>query len=282
MKRVLLFLLSEMMILFPALSGLPNRFDTASEGLHALSKAEEATLPVQYDGISEGDDAPVSLKIGTYNIHNGQRVAYDYAVLASDILTVGLDVCGLQEVDQNTLRNGGRDTMKLLSEATGCQYYAFAKAIEFDGGEYGTAILSKYPIVSFETVLLESGRYEQRAYGHAVLLVNGTTVDVYNTHFCYQDAWQRGRQFAAIAEELAGKTRWVLTGDFNARDYSEYACIADSLLVNNEENKMISNHHDYPADNIVLPSGATVMASGCYDQATHSDHSMIWADVVLP
>lgn len=62
-------------------------------------------------------------------------------------------------------------------------------------------------------------------------------MDVYNTHFCYQDAWQRSRQFAAIAEELAGKTRWVLTGDFNARDYSEYACIADSLLVNNEEKK---------------------------------------------
>lgn len=223
----------------------------------------------------------MDLKIGTYNIKNGQDVGYDYAVLAADILEAGLDVCGLQEVDQKTARNGGRDTMKLLSEASGYPYFGYVKTLDYQGGEYGTGILSKYPIVRFETVLLESDGNEQRAYGHAVLLVNGKLVDFYNTHLSYEDPKTRGKQFAALAEELAGKTCWALTADFNTDDFSEYGCIADSQLVNNAENKMLSFGGKSAIDNIVLPAAATVKESGCFNQVNHSDHFMVWADVTL-
>lgn len=254
----------------------------AAERLPELLDAEELSLPIHFIGTAEGGDTPVKLKIGSYNIKNGQDVGYDYAVLAADILEAGLDVCGLQEVDQMTTRNGGKDTMKLLSEATGYPYYEFAKSINFKGGQYGTGILSKYPIITFDVVLLESDGNEQRAYGHAVLNVNGTLVDFYNTHLSYESLPTRTKQFAALAEELAGKTRWALTADFNTEDFSEFSCIADSLLVNNAENKMLSFSGKSAIDNIVLPSGASVEASGCFNQVSHSDHYMIWAEVILP
>lgn len=250
--------------------------------LPELLDAEELTLPIQLNDAAEGGNTPVKLKIGSYNIKNGADVGYDYAVLAADILDAGLDVCGLQEVDQKTTRNGGRDTMKLLSEKTGYEYYEFAKSIDYKGGAYGTAILSKYPIVSFEAVLLESDGNEQRAYGHAVLNVNGVLVDFYNTHLSYENPTTQKKQFAVLAAELAGKTRWALTADFNTEDFSRFAVIADSQIVNNEKNKMLSFSGKSAIDNIVLPAAASVESSGCYNRVTHSDHFMIWADVILP
>ena len=254
----------------------------AAERLPELLDAEELTLPIHYNGTAEGGNSPVKLRIGSYNIKNGQDVGYDYSILAADILAAGLDVCGLQEVDQKTTRNGGKDTMKLLSEATGYPYYEFAKSIPYKGGEYGTAILSKYPIISFEVVPLESDGHEQRAYGHAVLDVNGTLVDFYNTHLSYEDPATQKKQFAALAAELTDKTRWALTADFNTEDFSRFAVIADSQIVNNEKNRLLSFSGKSAIDNIVLPSGASVEASGCFNQIRHSDHFMIWADVILP
>lgn len=49
---------------------------------------------------------------------------------------------GLQEVDQLAGRVGGADTCAILAEATG-MHATFAKAIDFDGGEYGVALLSR-------------------------------------------------------------------------------------------------------------------------------------------
>lgn len=49
---------------------------------------------------------------------------------------------GLQEVDQKTSRVGGADTCAILAETTGL-HATFAKAISFDGGDYGNALLSR-------------------------------------------------------------------------------------------------------------------------------------------
>ena len=82
---------------------------------------------------------------------------------------------------------GGRNTLKILAEKAGYEYYYFCKAIDYQGGEYGTAIMSKYPIKSFEVIPLygEDG-IERRAMGHAVIDVNGTEIDYINTHLSYE------------------------------------------------------------------------------------------------
>lgn len=254
----------------------------AADAVGELLAAESLSLPIKYSGSAAEGDKPVKLRIGSYNIKNGTDVGYDYSVIASDITNAGLDICGLQEIDQLTSRNGGRDTMKLLSEASGYAYYAFARAIDYKGGQYGTAILSKYPIVSFEVVPLVSDGHENRSYGHAVIDVNGTLIDFYNTHLSYESLETRTKQFAVLASALADKSRWVLTADFNTQDFNEFSVIKNSVLVNNESHKMLSFSGKSAIDNIVLPSAASVENFGCCNQYTHSDHFMIWAEVIMP
>ena len=67
-----------------------------------------------------GTEEIIALRVGTYNIQNGQNpgVAHDFSVIAQDILGAGLDIVGLQEVDKNTTRNGGQDTMAIRAGNT--------------------------------------------------------------------------------------------------------------------------------------------------------------------
>jgi endonuclease/exonuclease/phosphatase family metal-dependent hydrolase len=221
--------------------------------------------------------AGLMLKIGSYNIKAGAVVRYDMSVIASDITSFGLDVVGLQEIDMKTTRSGGIDTIKLLSEATGYQYYKFTRAIDYRGGQYGTAILSRHPIISSETIQLDAGNKEGRSIGHAIISVDGINIDFCNTHLSYESADLRAGQFKQLAGLLKKHNVFILTGDFNTAIASEFSLIENSFLV---------NMNTYPTftpsgegiDNIVLSFGWTVTAAGM-GPAGHSDHNMLWAEI---
>ena len=71
----------------------------------------------------------------------------DFEVMAKAIRDTGADIVGLNE-----MRGAGTDPeytaqTEKLAELTGLKYYAFAKAIDVpNGGPYGNAVLSRYPI----------------------------------------------------------------------------------------------------------------------------------------
>lgn len=50
----------------------------------------------------------------------------------------------LQEVDVNTERSGAGNQSEMIAEKLDMHYF-YAKSIDFQGGEYGVAILSKFP-----------------------------------------------------------------------------------------------------------------------------------------
>lgn len=113
---------------------------------------------------------PVKLRVGSYNIHNGSDMKHDFSILAEEILRARLDVIGLQEVDRGTNRSKKQDTVevlvKALKEMTGSDswYGYFTLATGMDGGQYGTAIISKYELKNTETVKLpHTSGYEQRS-----------------------------------------------------------------------------------------------------------------------
>ena len=88
------------------------------------------------------------ITIATYNIRHGHDVDCDWDQIAQVITRAGADIVGFQEIDMHTRRVGGRDTVSGLVEATGLSYALFVPAMHFDGGQYGTAILSRYPIAA--------------------------------------------------------------------------------------------------------------------------------------
>jgi len=218
------------------------------------------------------------LRVGSYNIKNGSQVNHNFKLIADDIIEMNLDIVGLQEVDQLTNRNGRIDTMKNLGQFTG-YYYKFAKAISYQGGEYGVGILSRYPIESFEIIRLYSGGKEQRVLSHAVININGFQVDFFNTHLSYESRDIRDEQFKAVARKLADYQYFILTGDFNTSDTAEFTVIAKSFLVNPKKYVTFPGGKSH-IDNIVLSENWAVIDSGTLEKG-HSDHSMLWAEIKL-
>lgn len=221
----------------------------------------------------------ICLRVASYNIRHGGDVLGDMTVLAEDILRVGAQIVGIQEVDMWTERVGGINTLTPLAEAAGFPHYRFCKAIDYRGGEYGTAVMSRYPIENFSVHSLPNYEgAEARTVGHAVLSVDGVRVDFLNTHLTVVDDALRLEQLRAVAELLKGRERWILTGDFNTTELSVFDVIGDALIVNRGE---------YPTffermagiDNILCPSNFTLVDSGMLPEEGHSDHNLLWAEL---
>lgn len=167
-----------------------------------------------------------SITVATYNIRHGHDVSLDFPKLAEVILSTGADIVGLQEVDMYTRRVLGKDTLAELSAATGFSYSYFIPTMDYDGGRYGTAILSRFPIRTSETYELYWGSFEPRSVGIAeVILPDGTPVRIVNTHLCVESAEVRSIQIKQIAYrcgEIEGDViPTVITGDFNTQDLRE-------------------------------------------------------------
>ena len=231
-----------------------------------------------------GTEEIIALRVGTYNIQNGQNpgVAHDFSVIAQDILGAGLDIVGLQEVDKNTTRNGGQDTMAILAQETG-YYSGYSRAIDLQGGEYGTGILSKYPIESFETIELP-GPGEGRSMGHAVININGTLIDYYNTHLEWSSGEGRRNQLAYIKGIFETKELAILTGDLNTCTPEEYIpSFPLCNFANGLEEEYITNE-DGAIDHIISTRNTIKQVeTGMIDEISngHSDHNMLWADLEI-
>ena len=87
------------------------------------------------------------IRVLSYNIHHarGSDGRIDLDRIAKVIVDSKADIVALQEVDNDTARSKQVDQAKQLADLTN-MHKAFGKAIDFQGGEYGIAVLSRYPI----------------------------------------------------------------------------------------------------------------------------------------
>jgi len=161
------------------------------------------------------------LRVLTYNIHHGEGMdgKFDYDRLAAVIARAKPDLVALQEVDRRTRRADGVDQPELLAEKLG-MYQAFGEAMPYSGGQYGEAILSRYPFESVTTHALScaSGQ-EPRAALSVTVKPWGEehpAIQFTGIHLCHQSADTRLRQAGEIARALAEwKGPALLAGDFN-------------------------------------------------------------------
>ena len=108
--------------------------------------------------------------------------------IADVIRDSGAEIVGLQEVDRfYGERSDFQDQAKDLAGLLG-YHYAYGANLDLEPAEgqtnnrqYGTAIVSKYPILRSENVPL-SAFGKERGVLHAVVNLKGIHVDVYNTH----------------------------------------------------------------------------------------------------
>jgi endonuclease/exonuclease/phosphatase family metal-dependent hydrolase len=254
--------------------------DTPKETESEPAPTDTEPTPTETETVPEPEPEPFTLNIGSFNIANGSNVHHDMNYFGDDIKNLGLDIVGLQEVDQFVPRSKKQDTVKLISEYSGLPYYAFFKAIDLNGGEYGVAILSRYPIVDTFYLKLYSGTNEQRVIGGAKIDVNGTIINFFSTHLSFEAKSLRNRQFSQVASLVEGLDNFIITGDFNTSDFSEYAPIKNAGMVNNSKHSIYTFPSTGPSssiDNIVYSTGNWTFENPEILKNKHSDHCMLYA-----
>ena len=191
------------------------------------------------------------LKIMTYNVQSG-RDAWGQLHLdgcAATINEVQPDVCVLNEVRVGCIGSGRLDQPAEIGKATG-MYHAFAKAIPFDGGSYGIALLSKYPIVKFEVFPVpalpeetQARNYEARVLERAELDINGQTIVVYGSHFGLTGR-ERVNATKLVLEKVPFETLpTLLMGDFNMTPDDSLIAQLEEKLINTGKDSLELTHH---------------------------------------
>ena len=167
------------------------------------------------------DDQNLRLRILSYNIHHAEGVdgKLDIPRIAQVILSVEPDLVALQEVDKNTIRTGKVNQDIELSRLTKMNC-VFGSNITFQGGQYGNAILSKFPIIKNKNFLLpnvDSG--EQRGLLQSrIQISNKENVLFFSTHLDHRRSDTERLASAKAINQIIGldnKSPAILAGDFN-------------------------------------------------------------------
>ena len=183
-----------------------------------------------------------SLRVMTYNIYGARATspanAADLDAIAEVIRRQNPDFVTLNEVDVFTNRTG-KDVHQArdLAEKLGMEWH-FSKAIDRDGGEYGDAVLSKYPILEKRSYRLPCAAEqpgEDRSLCVIRVQIDGKDFYVASTHLDHLsgDASRlvQATEIRRIRDtELEGDL--ILCGDLNAIPSSNVIATMTSFLTN--------------------------------------------------
>ena len=108
--------------------------------------------------ISDGGPQELRLRVMAYNIKHGHGNdgVVDLERAAAVIEAVAPDVVTLQEVDERCGRSGEVDQAAWLGERLGMESI-FGTFMDYDGGRYGMALLSRLPIIEWTNHVLPPG-----------------------------------------------------------------------------------------------------------------------------
>ena len=229
------------------------------------------------------ENGKLTLKIASYNLAGG-NFDKDFSNIAKDIIDCGADIVGLQEVDMLADRSGNIDQLAMLAEKAGFEYKLFVKAINIRGGEYGTAIISKYPIVSSKILPLKSyeggpRKMEDRSIGITEIDVLGEKINFLNTHLSFEFSEAIVYHFDQVAEILENYSSYIITADYNTNNFTLFEKFHDSRTVNNAECEIPSfptSSGGIGIDNIVMTKDFS-WRDADLGPVGHSDHRMLYA-----
>ena len=223
-------------------------------------------------------------------VDNLQRIAALVDSLHPDLIL-------LQEVDRNTTRSGRVDQPAVLARLTGFNV-AFGKSLDFQGGECGIAVLSRWPISSDTTIRLpveppqeRSGTYEPRSAQRVIVSSPSGPLAIVNTHLdpTANDHWRRQeiRTVVSIVASLRGRGMPTLAGgDLNStpesatQDTVRAAGLRDAWTICGQGDGLT-----YPADSSVKRidylylSGGATCTNATVVRTEASDHRPLFVTV---
>lgn len=174
------------------------------------------------------------LRVLVFNIHAGKDAhgVDNMERVAAVVRETNADIVLLQEVDKFTTRSGKVDQVATLTRLTGYKG-VFGKTLDYQGGDYGIAILSRWNIISDTLIHLPlnppqaraGGSYEPRGALRISIAAPGGAIHVVNTHLDASgaDSFRRQEipQVLAVGEAMKKTGALVLVGgDLNSEPSS--------------------------------------------------------------
>ena len=278
----------------------------ASQARRALTLALGAFVAVactqRQAGVDGGEPAD-TIRVVVYNMHAGKDAAgVDNLLRIVDFVREArADLVLLQEVDQGTRRSGGVDQPAVLAQRSGF-HVAFGSALDYDGGKYGVATLSRWPI-TFDTLYplpvdppqeRAGGSREPRGMLRADIASPYGVMSVFNTHIdaSREDTWRR--QEAAVIVATVTATRAMrplvfLGGDMNSTPESAVQeMVRDAGLRDAFAECGRGTGLTFPSDSAVKRidylylTGMARCSRAAVPTTRASDHRPLVVDVLLP
>lgn len=183
------------------------------------------------------------VKVMSYNIRIASPPSKgwgftDMQAIADVINKAAPDLVALQEVDVYTERSGRHSHQaKELAEKTGMHYH-FAKAIDRSGGDYGVAVLSRFPIIkaeSYHLPLTEGSKGEVRAAAVIHTKIFGEEVVFMSAHLDHLRDEDRKLQVEELNKILRSKSKYpvIFGADLNMKRNNPLLRILEKEVVFN-------------------------------------------------
>lgn len=167
-----------------------------------------------------------SFRVMSMNIRQGGEYAGNLSKPFADLIReYSPDVVALQEVDYKTSRNGRRDWLNEVAMQTGMFPY-FCKSRDYQGGAFGTALLSRYPFFKAEkSIFKHKDAREDRATGWIyVQFPGGRSIRFGTVHLSLESSELTIRHFASVNQAFFAEdtvTPALMIGDYNAAPGSD-------------------------------------------------------------
>lgn len=217
-----------------------------------------------------------TLRVVSFNVREGVEVDSALAVLATEPALAGADVVLLQEMDGPGVRR--------VAERLGMGFVYYPSVVRrTTGRDFGNAVLSRWPIVADEKLVLPHRSIfggTQRTATVATLRVGRTPVRVYSVHLAtWMNQAQRDRrdQMGAILRDAAPYPHVIVGGDLNDPDMAGMAALRGFAWPTREGPRTASVGR---LDHIVF-KGLRSPGPGAAGTVEHnrgaSDHRPVWA-----
>ncbi|HET9709656.1 MAG TPA: endonuclease/exonuclease/phosphatase family protein [Gemmatimonadales bacterium] len=237
--------------------------------------AAEPPAPVAPAGTPGGVD---SIRVVTFNVKFARHIDQAITLLRSTAALQNADVITLQEMDETGTRR--------IAAALAMSYVYYPATIEHHR-DFGNAVLSRWPIVADEKIVLPHHAWfigTQRIATAATINVRGVPLRVYSLHLGTRmeiGPGSRRDQVQAVLANAAAYPRVVIGGDMNSRGIGKTFRAAGFLwpTERNPRTHFLGNW-----DHIFLKglTPADSLGTGvARDTIGASDHRPVWALALL-
>lgn len=231
-------------------------------------------------------------RIVSYNIHGGIGTdkQHDYKRIGQYLTQLGADIVLLQEMDT---RPSDRDTAQDINDI--CANNAFSltasPALTEPDGWYGNAVLSRFDVLSTETLDVSQDGRQPRNVQLVELQTEKGPLTVVNTHKGLKTK-ERKSQFSLLHTYLEKRleshpTPMVLAGDFNEWQFFSKAFTSLNTLLHQQKMGATfpSGFPVFSLDRVWVSSDIRVQKYGKVRDkktAVMSDHLPVLIDIELP